>query len=275
VGLLALTAGADTTYHLRDLGTLGGANSRAYGLNAQGWVVGEAETAAGELHAFLWTPTNGMGDLGTLGGEISRAYDVNERGQVVGEAERENGHMAPFVWLGASGLTNLPLPEGFREGYAYANNNFGVIAGAGDVGEGTRGLTWSVDGVQVPAALTSMGSSLAHDVNDLGDLVGQSERGDEEAFVSRAFFSGHAGVFANLGEVTGEFSSAALAVNERGQAAGYAERGDATHAVVFDVTNGWTDIDSLDNVYSVAHGLNDAGAAVGLFVRSHEDDDRA
>jgi hypothetical protein len=75
--------------------------------------------------------------------------------------------------------------------------------------------------------------------------------------------------------VTGEFSSAALAVNERGQAAGYAESGDATHAVVFDPTNGWTDLDSLDNVYSVAHGINDEGLAVGLFVRSHEDDDRA
>jgi uncharacterized membrane protein len=148
-------------------------------------------------------------------------------------------------------------------------------AGAGDVGEGTRALTWSVDGPQVPGPLTNSGSSLAHDVNDLGDLAGQSETGDEDAYVSRAFFLGHAGYAGNLGGVTGEYSSAALAVNERGQAAGYAESGDATHAVVFDPTNGWTDLDSLDNVYSVAHGINDEGLAVGLFVRSHEDDDRA
>jgi probable HAF family extracellular repeat protein len=172
----AVLARADTTYQLRDLGTLGGANSRAYGINEQGWVVGEAETQAGELHAFLWTPTNGMTDLGTLGGAISRAYGLNDRGQVVGEAELEDGRVHPFLWTAAAGLTNLPLPEGFREGYAYAHNNFGVAAGAGDVGEGTRALTWSVDGPQVPGPLTNSGSSLAHDVNDLGDLAGQSKR---------------------------------------------------------------------------------------------------
>ena len=272
--LFAALSRADTMYRLQDLGTLGGANSRAYGMNEAGWVVGEAETKDGGLHAFLWTPTNGMVDLGTLGGEISRAYAVNERGQVVGEAELQDGRMQPFVWSAAEGITNLALPAGFREGYAYANNNFGMVVGVGDVGEETRALMWSVDGPQVPPELADR-SSLAHDVSDLGDVAGQSEVGGGEAFLSRAFFAGHAGFFENLGGLTGEYSSAALAVNEEGLAAGYAEQGDATHAVLFNPTNGWTDLDSLDNVYSVAHGLNDRGVAVGLFVRSHEDDDRA
>lgn len=37
-----------------DLGTLGGFNSRAMGINDPGQVVGNGDTAGGNLHAFLW-----------------------------------------------------------------------------------------------------------------------------------------------------------------------------------------------------------------------------
>lgn len=272
---LLTVRGSAQTYDIRDLGTLGGANSRAYDINAAGWVVGEAESSNGLLHAFVWTPTNGMTDLGTLGGDISRAYSLNDRGVVVGEAETEDGRMLAFQWTAQAGMTNLPLPEGMRESYAYGNNNYGVVAGAGDVGEGTRALVWSVDGPQVPGALATNGSSLAHDVNDFGDLVGQAETGEAGAFVSRAFFLGSAGLHHSLGPTTGELSSAALAINAEGLSAGFAELKGATHAVVLDPTNGWRDIDTLDSVYSVAYGLNGMGQAVGLFVASHEDEDRA
>jgi probable HAF family extracellular repeat protein len=39
---------------MQDLGTLGGAISVAYGINARGQIVGQAHTAAGETHAVLW-----------------------------------------------------------------------------------------------------------------------------------------------------------------------------------------------------------------------------
>jgi probable HAF family extracellular repeat protein len=68
---------------MRDLGTLGGMTSLAYGINATGQVTGESTTAANELHAFLWE--NGvMRNLGTLGGTDSRAFGINNLGQVVG-----------------------------------------------------------------------------------------------------------------------------------------------------------------------------------------------
>ena len=276
-GLALLLAGPAfaQTYDIRDLGTLGGANSRAYDLNAEGWVVGEAETTNGQLHAFLWQPEVGMTDLGTLGGELSRAYSVNDRGVVVGEAETEDGRMLAFLWTVRQGLTNLALPEGMRESYAYGNNNYGVVAGAGDLGEGTRGLVWSVDGPGTPPALATNGSSIIHDVNDFGDVAGQAETGEDGALVSRAFFLNSYGLHHSLGPATGEWSSAALAVNAEGVSAGFAELAEATHAVLLDPTNGWTDIDTLDSVYSVAYGLNGQGQAVGLFVASHEDEDRA
>jgi probable HAF family extracellular repeat protein len=40
---------------MQPLGTLGGANSRAFGINAAGQIVGESETSSGEVRATLWT----------------------------------------------------------------------------------------------------------------------------------------------------------------------------------------------------------------------------
>jgi hypothetical protein len=60
---------AATSYSITALGTLaGGAQSVAHGLNALGWVVGSADTSAGDFHAFLATgeARRGSEQLGRL-----------------------------------------------------------------------------------------------------------------------------------------------------------------------------------------------------------------
>src|SRR5438034_1234773 len=76
----------DAVNGMKDLGTLGGHSSFAYGINAAGQVVGGADTASRDYHAFLWDAVNGMKDLGALGGNFSFASGINAAGQVVGEA---------------------------------------------------------------------------------------------------------------------------------------------------------------------------------------------
>src|SRR4051812_38604835 len=62
-----------------DIGTLGGTNSQASGINGAGQVVGYSDTAAGTQHAFITGPSGvGMRDLGTLGGSYSIAYGIND-----------------------------------------------------------------------------------------------------------------------------------------------------------------------------------------------------
>src|SRR5262249_12686268 len=74
--LLALT--------ITDLGTLGGPSSRAWGLNNNGQVVGESDTANTGPHGFVWDFDNGMQDLGTLARPgCSSAFAINDDGVVV------------------------------------------------------------------------------------------------------------------------------------------------------------------------------------------------
>jgi len=88
---------------LQDLGTLGGTNSVAYAINANGVVAGAAEVVPGNArtHAFVYQDGR-MTDLGTFGGPGSKATALNIHGHVVGSAEyRGKGHPArAFLWNG-------------------------------------------------------------------------------------------------------------------------------------------------------------------------------
>lgn len=81
-----------------DLGTFGGSESWAYGLNDQGFVVGWAGLADGTYHAFVWDGA-AMTDLGTLGGPFSAAYDINDQGTIVGWAQDGNGVTHAIAWV--------------------------------------------------------------------------------------------------------------------------------------------------------------------------------
>ena len=72
-----------------DLGTLGGGGSHGLDVSDNGQVVvGVADTADGDGHAFRWKSSTGMVDLGTLGGGSSAAWGVNSNGSVVvGQSE--------------------------------------------------------------------------------------------------------------------------------------------------------------------------------------------
>ena len=141
-----------------DLGTLGddeGRWSRAYAINGDGQVVGQA---AGR--AFLWEDVNHNGqsdpgemiDLGTLGGPTSEAASINDSGQVVGTADVPGGGEHAFVitpedvdgdgdldWFddAGDGLTNALMIDlgtlGGPQSSAAAINDSGKIAGTAQI----------------------------------------------------------------------------------------------------------------------------------------------
>jgi probable HAF family extracellular repeat protein len=135
---------------IKDLGTLeGGTNSRAYGINNCGQVVGESDTGPilSSSHrlgrfpplfgtrAFMWTEGEGMLDLGHLGGGTSGARAISNNGVVVGSSDLMNGTGHAFYWTRAEAMidlnTLLPLNSGWTLTEANGVNDRGQITGVG------------------------------------------------------------------------------------------------------------------------------------------------
>lgn len=121
---------------MKDLGSLGGRTSRAFGINDRGQVVGASELADGHPdreHAFLYE--NGvMLDLGTPApGSSSRARGINNLGQVVGSYSLNTGRS--FIYHRRFGMRDLnamvdPASGWFIQG-AYSINDRQQIVGLG------------------------------------------------------------------------------------------------------------------------------------------------
>jgi len=94
---------------MRDLGTLGGANSIAKGINDRGEIVGMASDAHGVPTPFLYD-----GAMRALPGPSeSGAIDINQRGIIVGSGEGVYGYV-----LARDTVTRLQsLPEAAAKGW--------------------------------------------------------------------------------------------------------------------------------------------------------------
>lgn len=119
-----------------DLGTLGGANSTGYGINASGQVTGAAQTADGHYRAFRTTATGRISDpgaeLGSLGGGDGRGAAINDSGVVVGSSFTADGFSHAFR-SSPNGqpvtLTDLGTLPGDDSSAAHAVNALGELVG--------------------------------------------------------------------------------------------------------------------------------------------------
>jgi probable HAF family extracellular repeat protein len=124
----------------QDLGTLGGNESLAAGLNDLDQLVGYAQIATGQTNGFIWIP-NGTGSvtnsqmksLGTLGGAVSEAYAVNNAGQITGYSDVP-GHPSTqqhaFLFSSGTMLDIGSTLNGLPNSFGYAINSAGHIGGA-------------------------------------------------------------------------------------------------------------------------------------------------
>jgi len=130
--VLALLATVAWSQSLTWLGTLGGSQSAAYGVSADGSVVvGVAYNAAGQGRAFRWTAAGGMQDLGTLPGyDMSYADGVSADGAVVvGWAENDAGRYRAFRWTASGGMQDLGTLGGDLSGARGVSADGSVVVG--------------------------------------------------------------------------------------------------------------------------------------------------
>jgi probable HAF family extracellular repeat protein len=195
-----------------DLGTLPGFGfSQPTALNERGQVVGEAETAAtGQSRAFVWddavhldlgfgtsTANNDLGEVvGFHRGEVSSMalpflwhegvlsylatlrddavtapVAINASGQVAGTGPTPAGSRAIF-WDGGVPTDLGALPGHFRS-WAEDMNGSGAVVGASQSDTVVEAILW-VNGRTVRLGTLGTAFSIAHDINDRGQIAGVS-----------------------------------------------------------------------------------------------------
>ena len=148
-----------------DLGTFGGQDSYAYGINNIGQVVGAADVGGSYAeHAFVHGGSGSLSlltdDLGTLGGLNSEALAINNEGLIVGDAYTTGNAEHAFLYCDGSmqDLNNLiAANSGWTLTAATAINNFDQIVGYGTVGGVTHAFLLTT--VPEPSTLTLLGGS--------------------------------------------------------------------------------------------------------------------
>ncbi len=279
-------------YAITDLGTLGGNDSGAFGVNDDGHVVGTAQVfpRGTRGHAFLWDG-DGIQDL--TSGSIyrhSQAVAVADNGYVAGSAYRSSyrsGQQNAFLWNGSRRLY-LPPAKGFRfsraegisgEGFdgGGASPVVAVVGASLTGGTDTRGATAARATLWRDNTVTDLGTlggthSFALAVNGTGTVVGKADLLDDAAGSRRThpFVRGPGdSAMRDLGTLGGR-AGAACAVAEDGTVVGYAQTGQgAVHAFVAAPGSGGgayrpRDLGALPGgVTSAAYSLNERGSIVG------------
>jgi len=258
--VLSLIATASWSQPLTWLGTLGGIESWADGVSANGVVVGWALNGAGYGRAFRWE--NGvMQDLGTLGGNRSGARGVSADGAVVvGWAENAAGQYRAFRWTASGGMQDLgTLPGGdWSEAYGVSADGSVVVGRAWNGGQ-WRAFRWQNGVMQDLGTLPGYNWSYASGVSADGRVVvGWAEN---DAWQGRAF-RWQNGVMQNLGTLGGN-SSMAYGVSADGAVVvGYAYNS-AGQRRAFRWQNGvMQDLGTLRGNESMAYGVSADGSVV-------------
>ncbi len=257
-------------YTVTDLGTLGGAQSKAFGINSCGRVVGEsAITGSTFIHAFTWN--NGqIADITPSGSNVSAlASSVNAASLAAGSAIIPGSSRRPYL-LAEGSATEIGTLGGDSAIAHDINDNNQVVGESETAGPpGTvmqRGFIWdSVNGMVAIPTLTGDGSNGARGINNAGQIVGQSDTasGQTHAFL----FSG--GALTDLGTLGTGVRSFANKINDSGEVVGQSTitPGGATppfHGFIWSATTGMLDMGTLPgDIRSIAYDINTAGQSVG------------
>ncbi len=265
--LLSGVAPAHAEYIVTDLGTLGGTTSYATALNDAGQAAGYARLSDNlTTHAFLYSG-GVMTDLGTLGGSSSSAYGINASGQVVGTADLPGGPHHAFVYSNGR-MTDAgtfpvgPPPWSSLNSWGTGINASGQVTGGSDLPHDAPHGFLSSGG-----KFTDLGWIQPAAVNASGQVAGQVPLSG-----AALYSGGKTTLLVNLSG-TPDYTSSATGINDKGQVIGQFTTWDSKKQA--DVYHGflWTNGRLLDlgalpaspegYPYSVARGINNAGAVVG------------
>ncbi len=204
---------------LIDLGTLGGQESFAYGINESGQIAGEAQTASGAWHGVLWSVGGATVDLGS--GFIATA--INNEG-LIGGVSTQTLHAAIYN-MSTGSITDIGTLGG-AQSQVNGMSDRGLAVGLAETPITSHGFLYNVK----TGVLTDLGNlaspgwySDASGVNGLGQVVGGYSL-DATSAETAAFIYTQAGGMQNLNDLINPSSGWDLTgcggINDAGQIVG-------------------------------------------------------
>ena len=253
-------------YIVTDLGTIGGVESRAFGINFSGRVVGESDTptSAEPESPFAWT-SGAMTDIGNFGGGGGAAHAVNDIGYAVGSADLSlGGATHAFIWSDIFGKRDIGTLGG-SFALAVDINNANQVVGQSDVPvPGSivqRAFVWTnANGMQQIATLGGA-SNGALGINDNGEIVGFSSTAS--GHLHGFMLSG--GVLTDIPTLGGQ-NATATEITNGGQVVGHSTLSagsSAFHAFLWTAGAIPDDLGTLGGANSFAWDINNVGQIVG------------
>ncbi len=257
--ILMASAQAQTVqYQFSDLGTLGGPNSYANGINDAGQVVGysRANNFNDATVASLWS-RGGKTALANWDGYHSAAYSINNAGQIVGYADVVPRYGDPMnhaaIWNNGRIADLGTAGSDYQQSYAYAINNAGQAVGQSD-DLNTASLAATQWSGSSPVNLTpGPAYSYASSINSLGQVAGTN------TFRPTLWNNG---VATDLGTLGGD-SGNATSINDQSVVVGASQNQDYVNRATLWHGGNITDLGTLGGSFSNAMAINNRGWVVG------------
>jgi probable HAF family extracellular repeat protein len=242
------------------LGTLGGPASAASDINGAGYIVGAADAANGQRHAFVYRDGS-MVDLHTLGGTQSQAQRINEAGTIIGSYSPTPSTFRAFVSDGTTTTDLGTLGSGATS--AFDLNDSDVIVGASG-GQAFRYANGTMTSIAPPGSTTSDAIAISE-----GGLIAGGYNGGSGVRRTYLLQDGGHTFIPDLG---GAFATV-TDVNDAGQVVGYASTASgSTRATLFD---GGELVDlsahlpiGYESIVQVAFRINEEGTILARGVRA-------
>jgi probable HAF family extracellular repeat protein len=264
--LVINAAVAQSPATITDLGTLGGSDSYAYGINASGQVTGTSSYPGvfATSHAFLYSGgvMRDIGFLGSYSGSISYGQGINASGQVAGFSYYAPNSANRHAFLYSGGTMRDLGTLGGANSYGQGINDSGQIAGFSDL-PGTDNQHAFLYSGGAMRDLGTMGGffSIAYGINDSGQVVGYADTPGNPGNLPYHAFLYSSGVMRDLGTLGGP-ESVAYGINASGQVVGFAATSHDLHAFLYS-SGVMRDLGTLGGSTSYAYGINASGQVVG------------
>jgi probable HAF family extracellular repeat protein len=254
-------------------------SSLAYGINANGQVVGTSRNPIGRERATLWTPDGSGGyharDLGVIAynGLHSWGAGISNAGHVTGHAHNAARALRAFLWTPASpGDTAGTMQDlgtlGGTRSYGRAVNSSGWVVGESYTADGyIRAFLWT-PGTGMISLLPGSAYSTAAAINEAGQIVGTN---GARAFLWTPSAPGATtGTVRDLGTLPTYqgTSSAGRGLNEQGMVVGTAKLGTHDLGMIWTEEGGMRDLptDGTSGFVGAAHAINSSGHVAGWTV---------